>query len=307
MWSAMLVVILVILVLGKQNELLNFGPGSGGAIYGILEGMGVIFLVGIIDDLYGLSPAWQLLGQVVAALCIVLNGVAVPFIRVPFYTLWHLDGTRLHIFGHSFPIWADLFTMIWVVTMMNVMNFFDGLDGLAASVALTGSAILVLVSLRLGVGFIGPATLSLIVLGCTAGFLPWNWYPSKLFMGTVGSQLLGFMLGTIAIISGGKVATAMLVLGIPFLDAFVVIGRRLLAHQNPFVADQRHLHHRLLKIGLSVPYVVLLINVVAVTFGIFALKLQGSNSKGVLMLVLVGCMLVFISITYLLERRASKK
>lgn len=307
MWSALLVILLIILGPAHNHALLNFGEGGEHAVAGILEGMGVILLVGVLDDLYGLKPAWQLLGQFLVALTLVTNGIGVPYIRVPFHNLLYLNTAHITLFGHFFFILSDLFTIFWVIIMMNVMNFFDGLDGLAGSVALTSSAVLVLVSLRVGVGFIGAATLSLIVLGITAGFLPWNWHPAKIFMGTVGSQLLGFLLATIAIISGGKVATAVLVLGVPFLDAFIVIGRRLLAHTSPFEADQRHLHHRLLKIGLPVPYVVLLINVVAVAFGFFALQAQSSNSKGILTLLLVLCMLIFIAVTYLLEQKALKK
>jgi UDP-GlcNAc:undecaprenyl-phosphate GlcNAc-1-phosphate transferase len=225
---------------------------------------------------------------------LVAAGVTVPFLRLPFESQVHLAGA-----------WSGVFTVVWVMLMINVMNWFDGLDGLAGSIALTASVTLFLLSLQLNL--MGTATLSLLLFGVSAGFLVWNWYPSKLFMGTVGSQLLGFLLAVIAIISGGKVATAVLVMGIPVLDAIVVVGRRLRAHQSPFIADQRHLHHRLLKIGLPVPWVVIFINAVALVFGLLAVRSPESTAKGTLGLILIACMTVFILITYALELRVKKK
>jgi UDP-GlcNAc:undecaprenyl-phosphate GlcNAc-1-phosphate transferase len=231
-------------------------------------------------------------------------GLTVSYIRLPFDQVLSFDYL-IHIGSFAIPILSVFFVYFWVITMINVMNFFDGLDGLAGSMAMTASVILLLVSIRLG--FIGAATLSVVLFGITAGFLPWNWHPSKLFMGTVGSQLLGFLLGVIAIISGAKVATAILVLGIPVFDAFIVIVRRLIAHQSPFSPDQRHLHHRLLKIGLPTPWVVILTNVVAVVFGILALRSQQTNAKGMLALLLVICIIGFLIITYVLERKATER
>jgi UDP-GlcNAc:undecaprenyl-phosphate GlcNAc-1-phosphate transferase len=191
--------------------------------------------------------------------------------------------------------------MTWIVVMINAVNLFDGLDGLAGSIGLTSAFFLLVVSLKLG--FVGAATLCIILFGVTAGFLPWNWYPSKLFMGTVGSQLLGYLLALIAVVSGAKLATAVLVLGIPLFDAVSVVVRRIRAGKPPFQADQRHLHHRLLKIGLRPPQVVWLTNAVAVAFGLLALGSQQANEKGLLILGLVACMFLFIAITYVLERR----
>lgn len=184
------------------------------------------------------------------------------------------------------------------------MNWFDGLDGLAGSVGLTAALALFFVSLR--VDFYPTAVLSLIIAGAAAGFLPWNWHPSRIFMGSVGSMILGFLLGVTAIISGGKVATTILVLGIPILDALIVITRRLKAGQSPFIADQRHLHHRLLKIGLPVPWIVVLINSISIIFAILAVRSQGANTKGILTLILIVAMALFIIATYILERRADK-
>jgi UDP-GlcNAc:undecaprenyl-phosphate GlcNAc-1-phosphate transferase len=298
MWIAVIVTFLVLAGTKSTAGLLDFHRatyfGLDISLWGILGGMVIILIVGLIDDIHGLGPAPQAIGQFLAAFMLVLAGVGVPYIRLPFNEVLILSS-----------FWSDAFTIIWVMLVMNVMNFFDGLDGLAGSVSITASVVLFLVSMR--TGFLATATLSILVAGAAAGFLPWNWYPSKLFMGTVGSQMLGFLLGVIAIISGGKVATAVLVLGIPLLDALVVIVRRLAARQSPFKADLRHLHHRLLKIGLPTPWVVLVINAVSVVFGVLAFSTQQSSVKAFLTLGLVACMALFIFATYVLEHRLQKR
>ena len=241
-----LVVLLTLVILPQTpaGNLLDFGhPGALGidrSIWGVLCGLMVILGFGLLDDLYSLKWGWQLLGQILAAFALILAGIGPTFINLPLLGTVNLS-----------PLASALFTLIWTLTLINVMNFFDGLDGLAGSMAITSALVMMVISLNLG--SLGTATLALILLGAVAGYLPWNWHPSKIFMGTVGSETLGFMLAVVAIISGAKVATAVLVLGIPVLDAVLVVVRRLRAGVSPFKADQRHLHHRLLRLGLSVP------------------------------------------------------
>lgn len=309
MWLCVVGALVVLAQDPERFARLHFGGqiwlGLDRAVWGILAGLLVILVFGILDDLKDLRARTQLLGQFLAATAVVWGGIQAEYIRLPFQATLQLTG-----WGFDLPSWlggghvwalSALFTYFWVLAMINVMNFFDGLDGLAGSIAVTGSAVLFFVCLRLGLT--GPATLALIVAGSACGFLAWNWHPAKLFMGTVGSQMLGFLLAVIAVISGAKVATAILVLGVPLLDAVVVVGRRLKAGERPFMADQRHLHHRLLKIGLPVPLVVVLTNLVALVFGVVALRTQDSEGKGVLALLLIGCMALFIAVTYWLERR----
>jgi len=292
MWLTLAISLLVLASSSHHASWLQFGnplkEGLDSAVIGLLAGMVVLLVTGLIDDIVGLSPLAQFVGQVLSGIMLVLAGIGVTFIRLPFAQQLRLDFLSLPFHAlNGQPIWliSALFTIGWVVLLINVINFFDGLDGLAGSIALTASVVLILISLRLGLA--ATATLAALLAATTIGFLPWNWYPSRIFMGTVGSQLLGFTLATIAIISGGKVATAVLVLGIPLFDALVVIVRRLLAGVSPFKADQRHLHHRLLKIGLPVPWVVITVNATALLFGILAYSTQESTVKGLLTLLLV--------------------
>jgi len=312
MWLAAAIAFLVI-ALSPHSDLLAFSRekiwGIDRSLWGILAGMGVLLVVGLLDDIRDFTWQTSLFGQFLAALALVVFGVGINYIRLPFEHTLYLNTWVLHwpawLGGGDFVVWSSLFTVIWIMAIINVMNWFDGLDGLTGSISLTASLVLLLLSLNFG--FAATATLAIVVSAVAAGFLPWNWYPSKIIMGTVGSQTLGFLLGVIAIISGGKLATAVLVLGIPFFDAIIVIARRLLDGVSPFKGDQRHLHHRLLKIGLPVPWAVVIINVVAVSFGALALGTQQANQKGLLTLLVALLMAVFIFITYALERRAIQK
>lgn len=311
-WFSILVALLIVAAIPNTSHFLNFSrPYFGGldiSLWGIIAGLSVLLVMGLIDDIKGLSPAAQLLGQFLASLCLVVAGIGVSHITLPFGGLLPLDQTSwvlpTWLGGQTIWLWSSLFTIIWTMTMINVMNWFDGLDGLAGSVSVTASVVLFFLSIKLG--FLSTATLAIVLAAASAGFLVWNWYPSKLFMGTVGSQSIGFVLAVIAIVSGGKVATATIVLGVPLFDALIVVIRRLVAGASPFQADQRHLHHRLLKMGLPVPWVVITINVVAAIFGLFAYRAQQANAKGALTLLLVALMLVFIYLTYVFERGSKK-
>lgn len=311
MWLAAVIAFLVI-ALGPQASLLQFGHtklwGIDTALWGILSGMTVLLVVGLLDDIFDFTWQAQLASQFLAAVALVAFGVGINYIRLPFEHTLYLNTLIVQmphwLGGGHLVVWSALFTIVWIMTIINVMNWFDGLDGLTGSISFTAALVLLLLSLNFG--FTATATLSVVVSAVAAGFLPWNWYPSKIIMGTVGSQTLGFLLGVIAIISGGKLATAVLVLGIPFFDAIIVIARRLVDGVSPFKGDQRHLHHRLLKIGLPVPWAVILINAVAISFGALALSTQQATQKGLLTILVAVLMAVFIFITYALERRAER-
>jgi UDP-GlcNAc:undecaprenyl-phosphate GlcNAc-1-phosphate transferase len=308
MWLA--VIVSLLLLLGTQSERLQVG--SADMLTRLSVGLGlamlVVLITGLLDDIRGLKPSTQVAGQALAGLCVALGGVQVPYLRLPF--IGNLDltvgGSMLPdaLGGGVFWPLSVLLTVLWVVALINALNLFDGLDGLAASVTVTAGIVLFLISLRLG--FLGASTLSLVTAAAALGFLVLNWHPSKLFMGSVGSQLLGLLLATAALVSGAKLATAVLVLGIPVLDAVVVVIRRLRAGVSPFVGDQRHLHHRLLHLGMPVRMVVVSITALSVLFGTAALLIEGSEAKALLTLALVASMLLVLLITILLERRVGR-
>jgi UDP-N-acetylmuramyl pentapeptide phosphotransferase/UDP-N-acetylglucosamine-1-phosphate transferase len=227
---------------------------------GVIVGSLVVLLVGIYDDKRELSHWPQLLAQFLAAGVAIYSGIVIYEIASPFGGLVR------------FPFWfAIAFTLFWLLGMMNTVNWLDGLDGLAAGITVIASLIFFAHSNRLGQ--VSIALLPLALAGCTLGFLPYNFYPARVFMGTSGALFLGFALGTLSIIGGAKAATALLVLGIPILDVAWQIVNRLRERRSPFRGDRGHLHHRLLDIGISHRRVVLFFYLLSASFGGLALLL----------------------------------
>lgn len=276
-----LVVIVVSLV---RPELLNFSNqiflGIDRNLFGVLLGSLILVTAGVVDDIKGLSPAAKLVAQILAAACIPLFGIHIQWLAHP------LGGPDIQL-----PLWLDTTLIVgWIVGMINVVNWLDGLDGLAAGVSGIAATILCFLSLALFVNQPATALIAIILAGATFGFLPYNVNPAKIFMGDTGSMFLGYILAILAVISGGKLATAGLVLGIPILDAAWVILRRLASGQSPWKADRRHLHHRLLDAGLSQRQTVFLYWVLSALFGSIALTSQtyGKVIAGTILIVLMA-------------------
>ena len=215
-----------------------------GPYRGILLGAAIATTVGAIDDFRGL-PWWAKLGGQVAA-----GAVAVGFgVTVDRFTFPGFGSQEL-------PEWAaGLATIVWVVAIMNMVNFLDGMDGLAAGICAIAGSTFAIIGLSLGAP--DAALLSAIVAGACFGFLHHNFYPARIFMGDSGALLLGFLLATLAI--EGLVKTAalatlvlpLLVLAIPIVDTSFVFAKRLKYRQPLYEADRTHLHHRFMNIGFS--------------------------------------------------------
>jgi UDP-GlcNAc:undecaprenyl-phosphate GlcNAc-1-phosphate transferase len=202
--------------------------------------------------------------------------------------------------------WTYLLVPLWIVLMINVINWLDGVDGLASGVGLIASIILFILSISKEVNQVSTAILSIVLAGSLLGFLPFNFNPAKIFLGDIGSMFIGFMLAIFAIISGGKFATAALVLGLPILDALWVIASRLINHQVPWQADRRHLHHRLLDAGFSQRQSVLFLYAVSIFFGIIALQ-SGTHQKLIVFAWLVALMLILGLVTFTLRFKNRQK
>lgn len=243
---------------------------------GVWAGALILLIVGIIDDIRGVKPLSKLFWHIVAASLVVCFGLNISYIRLPFGEHLELTGTILtySLWGLKiqFVLWANLVTIFWIVLLINTMNFLDGLDGLAGGVSAIAGLVIFFLSLSLGQT--ASALLAIIFSGCVLGFIPWNFNPAKIFMGDSGSMFLGFMLGVLSVISGGKVATAFLVLGIPVLDVGWVAFRRLMSGQSPFQADKYHLHHRLITAGLTQRQAVIMLYLVSAIFGVVAIFSQ---------------------------------
>jgi UDP-GlcNAc:undecaprenyl-phosphate GlcNAc-1-phosphate transferase len=259
-------------------------------LFGIITGSLLLLITGIVDDIWGMTPGTKLFFHVVSGIILALSSVLIQHITNP------LGGK--FILGDL----TAIFVIIWVVSIINVINFLDGLDGLASGISLIATLILYILAIKPEVNQMSMSVLAIILAGALVGFLPFNFFPAKIFLGDSGSQVLGFLLATFAIISGGKLATAFLVLGVPILDVIWVVTRRILAHQPVYQADRFHLHHRLLEVGLRQREAVLLLYALSAGFGIVALQTQ-SFGKLIAAGILVAIMVVGGSILVLMAAR----
>ncbi|MBI2845184.1 MAG: undecaprenyl/decaprenyl-phosphate alpha-N-acetylglucosaminyl 1-phosphate transferase [Chloroflexi bacterium] len=248
---------------------------------GLLLGATIVFLVGLYDDRRELSPGSQLAAQFLGATVAMGSGILITEISAP-------SGELI-----SFPLWFSvLFTYFWLMGMMNTLNWLDGVDGLATGVSGIAAILFFIHALNLGQTSI--ALLPLALAGACLGFLPHNFSPARVFMGTAGSLFLGFTLGSLSIIGGAKAATALLVLGIPILDVAWQILFRLRHGRSPFLGDRGHLHHRLLDMGFSPRRVLLFFYLFALLFGGLALLLPSGIYKLYALLILGGMTLAVL-------------
>jgi UDP-GlcNAc:undecaprenyl-phosphate GlcNAc-1-phosphate transferase len=223
--------------LGQLTDLI-FTRGN----LGLIAGGTLMFLLGLLDDLVNLSPYVKLAGQFLASIVAFGMGVSVEALDLPGSMLLVLNAL-------SFPV-----TVLWLVGISNAVNFIDGIDGLAGGVGVLSSLTMVVVALFTGQP--QAALLAALLAGACLGFLIYNTNPAKIFMGDSGALFIGFTLACLGVVGVLKtytvvMLTPMVVLCVPVLDITYSTLRRLLRGKNPFVADGDHLHHRLLKAGLS--------------------------------------------------------
>ncbi|TFB24392.1 undecaprenyl/decaprenyl-phosphate alpha-N-acetylglucosaminyl 1-phosphate transferase [Filobacillus milosensis] len=248
----------------------------------ILIGGTIIVITGMLDDLYELSPKWKLLGQILAAV-VVLGVVQVEFVNLPF-------GGQLYFGMLSIPI-----TILWIVAITNAINLIDGLDGLAAGVS--SIALLTISSMSIIMGNDLVMLMGFMLLGSTVGFLFYNFYPAKIFMGDTGALFLGYMIGVFSLLGFKNVTVfsfiiPVIILGVPISDTIFAMIRRKLQGLPISAPDKNHLHHRLLQIGFSHPVTVLLIYVLSGIFSLAAVLFTKATMWGSLLLTLVLFLIV---------------
>lgn len=251
---------------------------------GILAGLFILLVIGLLDDRYqNLSPYLRLLTQFLAAGAAVWSGVGIGFITNPLGGIIHLDTNP------QLMLLADFLAVIWIVWVMNMMNWSKGVDGQMPGIVTAAAIILGLLSLKLNLSNdpsqVAVVKLSFITAACAFGFLIFNWHPAKIFPGFSGSTILGFMIAILAILSGGKLATAGLVLLIPATDFAYTFFRRILEGKSPVWGDRGHLHHKLLEQGFSHEQIALFYILGSVILGAAALGLSSSGKLFAALLV----------------------
>ncbi|MDO8585483.1 MAG: MraY family glycosyltransferase [Armatimonadota bacterium] len=252
-----------------------------GQVIAILAAGTLVAIFGAFDDKYDLPAVIQALGIVIATLVLIHFGIKISHITKPF------DAPRLVALGAlSIPI-----TIIWVFGVTKTVDLIDGLDGLASGICAIAATTLLLMAIqaksaeniKLAGSFHSVSIMAAALIGASLGFLRHNYPPAKIFMGTIGSQFMGFILASISIVGAFKVATLVAVavpvfaLGVPIIDAAFVVVRRFLERRPVHVADKSHVHHRLLERGLSHGQVVLIIYGLTIALSATALTLYACS------------------------------
>jgi exopolysaccharide biosynthesis WecB/TagA/CpsF family protein len=274
------------------NHLSEYLHEVGTEFLVLLIASSFVFAVGLIDDLYSLPGYVKLLCVIGASIAICASGASLNSISVG----------RWFEYETGWAAWP--LTLLWITTITVCMNFVDGLDGLAAGTALIVCGTIALMAFLSGQ--IAMVILMLALLGSVTGFLFFNFYPAKIFMGDCGSMFLGFMIGAGSVVCQAKtptfigLAAPFLALGVPILDTGIaVIRRRIVERRSIFAADQNHLHHRLLNLGLhqrTVVIVIYAITGISASLGVLMMTVEGGWSVALfgigllLLLALLGCL-----------------
>ncbi len=219
---------------------------------GIILGATVLCLIGVLDDIKDLNPYLRLLICLIAAFFVVGAGIGIAFVTNPFGGIINLDQPRIYFnfLGEKRSIWilADLLAIFWIVFLTNIVNWAKGFDGQLPGIVIIATLTIAIFSFRYSADITQwpVAILASIVAGAYLGFLPFNFYPQRIMPGYGGGALAGFMIAVLTILSTSKILTGMVVLGIPLVDAFYSIFRRIAAGRSPVWGDRGHLHHKLL-------------------------------------------------------------
>ncbi len=269
----------------------------------ILVAVFINLVVGLADDLYDLNPYLRLFTNLLAAVVIVMAGVKVEVLTNPFWGgVWHLPG---HFLGLPLDF-ASLVTLVWLVWMTNVVGWAGGVEGQLPGLVVVAAIIISI----LGIQFSQDLTqwpliiLAATVAGAYLGFLPYNFYPQKIMPGYSGKSIAGLLLGVLAILSGAKLATAILVLGIPMADGLLAIIRRLSRGQSPVWGDAGYLHHLLLRWGLPRTQIAILYWLFSIILGILVLNLNSRQKLYAFLLLLVGLVAFTLWLRHWLRRLA---
>ncbi len=251
----------------------------------IIIGSFIIIITGVLDDRFELSAKVKLIGQLLAAGVVVLGGIQLDFINMPF-------GGELQFGIFSIPL-----TILWIVGITNAINLIDGLDGLAAGVS--SIALITISGMAILMGDVFVTSVGLILLGSTLGFLVYNFHPAKIFMGDTGALFLGFMISVLALLGFKNITifsliVPIIILGVPISDTFFAIIRRFVNKQPLSAPDKSHLHHCLLRLGYSHRQTVLIIYGIAAMFGLAAVIFSQSTLWGALLVM--GVLLIAIEV-----------
>lgn len=264
-------------------------------LLGILLGATLATIVGILDDRFNLNPYLRLLSNFLAAGAVVGAGIGIAFITNPFNGIIRLDQPQIsfYLLGETRSIWilSDLFALLWIAWCMNFVGWAGGIEGQFPGFIAIAALTIWALSFRFSADITQwpVMILAATTAGAYFGFLPFNFYPQKIMPGYGGKSLGGFLLATLSILSTTKVGTLIVVLGIPLIDAFYTILRRILTGRSPVWGDRGHLHHRLLDLGWDKRRIAVFYWLVTAILGTLALSLN--SRQKFYTIVMIGAIL----------------
>lgn len=266
-------------------------------LYGLMIGTLILMIVGFWDDIKELYWKLQLFFQIAVAALIFVMGVRIYYVTNP------LNGGIIMMGMGLWVVLATFLVIFWIVLVTNAINWLDGIDGLSGGVTAISAVTLFILSLRPEVNQPPVAILCAIFLGTSLGFLVFNFNPSKVLAGTAGSMYMGLVLSVLAIFSGAKIATALLVLVIPIVDLFWVILERMKARKSIFSPDKNHLHYRLLELGWSQRKIAFSYYALTAIIAIIALNTRAMGKSVTLLFVMIVMFIIFL----LIDKKIARK
>lgn len=278
------VVILISFILG-----LLIGQPVEKEVVPIVIGAILMNVLGLVDDMFDLKPIMKLIGQILIASIVVYYGITLELITLPF-------GIVIQFGVLSIPL-----TIIWIVAMTNAINLIDGLDGLAAGISMIALGAIGFISILQQNIFI--MMICSVLIGSLLGFIKYNFYPAKIFLGDNGAMMLGFIFGVLSLLGFKNITLISLffpiiILAVPFIDMLFAMIRRYINNKPIMQADKSHLHHKLLEHGYSHPETVILIYSVAVLFSMISIILYLSTNTGAILMSLLIVLTIEIIVEY---------
>lgn len=277
--------------------LLSYYP-KGQGLSAIIVGGSLMFLMGLIDDIYCLNAKFKLFIQIAIATIVILLGVRIETFYNPF-------GPDICLGVFSYPI-----TLLWIVGITNAINFIDGIDGLAGSIVSISALAIGIVSLVLAPAVPITALIAFILMGAMCAFLTFNYNPAKIFMGDSGALYAGFLLATLSITGivkpsdGISMYLPILILAIPLMDIAYSSIRRIMKGSSPFIADAEHIHHKLLHAGYSQDKLVLLLASFSMVCALLSIIVVSTKSKFIIVaLSLIGVLLILNIVSKLIKKK----
>ena len=266
-------------------------------LYGLIFGSIALMIVGFWDDIKELYWKVQLSVQIAAAIFIFVMGVRIYYITNP------LTGKMVDMTLGFWIVIATILVIFWIVLVINAINWIDGVDGLSGGITAISAATIFILSLRPEVNQPPIAIICAILLGTVLGFLIFNFYPSRVLAGTAGSMYMGLVLSVLAVFSGTKVATALLVLAIPIIDSIWVVGERIRAGKSVFQPDKNHLHYRLLELGWSQNKIAFYYYFLTIVIAVIALNTRFIGKS----IALVLAILIMVIASIVINKKISQK